>query len=139
VCIDRTLSKSRVQVLGFDIGERRPLGIGAAGQALLSFLPEKEREVIMVANGPRYMKYYGVEVDVIRGWIRNTRKLQYSNSIHIVTPESIGVGVPVFDRSNHVVAAISMASITERMTPERCEEVAGIMLSEIAAVEPPAG
>lgn len=139
VCIDRTVSKSRVQVLGFEIGERRPLGIGAAGQALLSFLPENEREDILTANGPRSLKYYGVGVDVIREWIRNTRKLKYSNSTHIVTPESIGVGVPIFDTNNQVVAAISMASITERMTPEKCQEIAGIMQSEITAVEPPSG
>jgi len=139
VCIDRTLSKSRVQVLGFDIGERRPLGIGAAGQALLSFLPGQEREDIITANASRYLKYYDVGIEDIRSWIRSTRKLKYSNSVHIVTPESIGVGVPIFDQNNRVIAAISMASITERMTAERCQDIAGIIQSEVAAVEAPPG
>jgi len=137
VCIDRTVGKSRVQVLGFDIGERRLLGIGAAGQALLSFLPKEQREDIIAANAPRYMKYYGIEVKEVRSWIKRTRKLKYSNSIHIVSPDSIGVGAPIFNKKGQVVAAISMAGITSRMTKEKCREIACIIKSEIAAVDPP--
>ncbi len=137
VCIDRFIGKSRVQVLGFDIGERRLLGIGAAGQALLSFLPLKQREEILAANTPRYMKYYGIKVEEVRSWIERTRELKYSNSIHIVTPDSIGVGAPIFNKKGQVVAAISLAGITSRMSPERCLEIAKIIKSEIAAVDPP--
>jgi len=137
VCIDRVVGKSRVQVLGFDIGERRLLGIGAAGQALLAFLPEAQREDIIKANTPRYLKYFDIKVEEVRSWIKNTINLKYSNSIHIVTPESIGIGVPIFSKNDQVVAAISIASITERMIPERCREIAKIIQSEIAAVDPP--
>jgi len=137
VCIDRVLGRSRVQVLGFEIGERRILGVGSAGQALLSFLPEKQREEIIKANAPRYRKYYDIEIDEVRSWIKSSRKLKYSNSIQKVTPDSIGVGVPIFNVSGQVVAAISMASITIRMTPERCRKIACIIKSEIAAVDPP--
>lgn len=137
VCIDRVTGNARVQVLGFDVGEHRLLGIGAAGQALLAFLPEKQREDILRVNSPRYLKYYGIETDEVRRWLKKTRKRKYANSIQIVSPESIGVGVPVFNKKNEVVAAISMANIDGRMTPERCREIAGIMLSEIAAIDPP--
>ncbi len=137
LCIDRVTGKSRVQVMGFDIGERRLLGIGAAGQALLSFLPEKQREDILAANAPRYLKYYGIEVEEVRSWIKSTRRLKYSNSIHIVTPDSIGVGAPIFNKNGQVVAAISMAGITNRMTKGKCREIARIIISEIAAVDPP--
>ena len=137
LCIDRTVGKSRVQVIGFDIGERRLLGIGAAGQALLAFLPEKEREEVIVANTPRYLKYYGIKADDVRSWIKRTRKLKYSNSIHIVSPDSVGVGAPIFNKKGQVVAAISMAGITSRMTRKKCLEIARIIQSEIAAVDPP--
>ncbi len=137
LCIDRTVGKSRVQVLGFDIGERRLLGIGAAGQALLSFLPEKQREDILAANAPGYLKYYGIKVEKVRSWIKRTRKLKYSNSIHIVSLDSIGIGAPIFNKRGQVVAAISMAGITSRMTKEKCRKIAQIIKSEIAAVDPP--
>jgi len=136
LCIDRIASQSRVQIFGFGIGERRLLGIGAAGQALLAFLPEKQRKEIIAANAPGYLKYYGIGVDEVRSWIKNTRELKYSNSIHIVTPESIGVGVPIFNKKSQVIAAISMAGITSRMSLERCREIAGLIQSEIAAVDP---
>ena len=35
LCIDRVMGKSRVQVLDFEVGERRVLGVGAAGQSLI--------------------------------------------------------------------------------------------------------
>lgn len=137
LCIDRTLGKARVQVLGYEIGERRVLGVGAAGQALLAFLPEKQREKIITANAPRYLKYYGIKTDEVRSWIKNARKLKYSNSIHKVTPDSIGVGAPIFNVKGQVVAAISTAGITIRMTRKRCREIAKIIQSEIKAVDPP--
>lgn len=137
VCIDRVLGKFRVQVLGYEIGERRVLGVGAAGQALISFLPEKQQERILKANAPRYLKYYGIEVDEIRTRIRQTRKLHYAVSIHKVSSDSVGVGVPILNDAGHVVAAISVAGITNRMDSDRCRWIADLIRSEISAVAPP--
>lgn len=137
VCIDRVVGTSRVYVLGFDVGERRLLGIGAAGQALLAFLPEREREDIILANSPRYKKYFNIDADQVRSWLISTQKKKYSQSVNIVTPESVGVGVPVISKTGNVVAAISMAGLTANMTPEKCQEIAKIIQLEIAAVDPP--
>ncbi|MBC8441773.1 MAG: IclR family transcriptional regulator [Deltaproteobacteria bacterium] len=137
LCIDQKPGKYRIQVLGFDIGERRLLGIGAACLALLSFLPEKQREDIIAANAPGYLKYYGIEDKDVRLWIKQTRELKYANSIHVVSTDSIGVGAPIFNKKGQVVAAISMAGITIRMSRQRCREIASIIMSEIAAVDPP--
>jgi DNA-binding IclR family transcriptional regulator len=137
VCIDRIVGKFRVQVLGFEIGERRVLGVGAAGQALLAFLPDDLREEIIEANASRYLKYYGIKSAEVRSWVKQTRKRRYALSVHRVTPDSIGVGAPVFNAKGEVIAAISMAGITSRMTKERCEKIAYLLRSEIAAVDPP--
>ncbi len=137
ICIDRIVGKFRIQVLGFEIGERRVLGVGAAGQALLSFLPEQQREEIIEANAPRYHRYYGIHPKEVRSWVKQTRQQKYSISVHRVTPDSIGVGVPIFNAGGDVIAAISMAGITSRMTKERCREIAHLIQSEIAAVDPP--
>ncbi len=137
VCIDRIVGKFRVQVLGFEIGERRVLGVGAAGQALLSFLPEQKREEIIEANAPRYLKYYGIKPKEVRNWVKQTRKRKYALSVHRVTPDSIGVGAPIFNAKGEVIAAISMAGITSRMTDGRCREIAYLLRAEIAAIDPP--
>jgi DNA-binding IclR family transcriptional regulator len=131
------VGKFRVQVLGFEIGERRVIGVGAAGQALLSFLPEQVREEIIEANAPRYFRYYGIRPKEVRSWIKRTRQQKYAISVHRVTPDSIGVGAPVFNARGDVIAAISVAGITSRMTKERCREIAHLIRSEIAAVDPP--
>lgn len=136
VCIGRVLGSSRVQVLGFEIGERRLIGVGAAGQALLSFQPENLREEIIRVNTPRYKKYFNIEPQEVKGWINRTRRLGYSLSVHKVTPDSVGVGAPIFNTQGQVVAAISVAGITARMSQERCRKIAKIIMSEIAAVGP---
>ncbi len=137
VCIDRQLGATRVQVLGYDIGERRPLGMGAAGQALLAFLPEHERAAVLAANGPRYMKYYNVHVDEVRSWIQQGLEKKYTYSACKITQDAVGVGAPIFNRAGHVVAAISTAGISARMTPDRCTKNSAIIIAEIAAIAPP--
>lgn len=137
MCIDRSIGKWRIQVLGYEIGERRPLGMGAAGLSLLSFLPKSEREAVLSANTPRYKKYYDIKADDVRPWIRETRKQKYSRSVRKITHDFTGIGAPIFNKKGQVVAAISMAATATRMTPERCREIAGIILSEIAAIDPP--
>jgi DNA-binding IclR family transcriptional regulator len=137
VCIDQVPGRSRIQVLGFDVGERRPLGIGAAGQCLLAFLPEAQQKDVLQANAPRYLKYYGIRKEQVRAWIRQTLADGFATSVRIVSQDSIGVGLPVFNQKGQVVAAISMAGIQNRMTQERCRKIAAIIQSEIEAVAPP--
>ena len=137
VCIERTIGTSRVQVLGYEIGERRPLGIGAAAQALLAFLPRPERELILTANAPRYKNYYNIDVEKVRIWLQKCRETGVSYSQHKITPDAIGVGAPIYDKAGYVVAAISTAGIVARMTPDRCRQNSQIIKTEISVIDPP--
>lgn len=136
LCVDRVVGKFKVQVLGFEIGERRVMGLGAGGQALLSFLPEQEQKEIIKANSSRYNKQFGIEPEELREWIRQTREKGYATSINKITSDSIGVGVPVYNTRGEVVAAISVAGIINRMAPERRSIVAKLILDEIQRVAP---
>lgn len=137
VCIDRVLGRFPVQVLGYEIGERRVLGIGAAGNALLAFLPEKLRENIVSANAARYIKEYGIRSTMVLEGIQETRQRKYSISVHKVTSDSVGVGVPIFGISGQAVAAISVSGITSRMPVEKCHRIARLIKAEIGAIDPP--
>lgn len=137
VCIDRVVGRFPVQVLGYEIGQRRVLGIGAAGKALLAFLPEKQREHIISANALRYVKEYAITAEMIAAGVNDTRRQKHAVSIHTVTSDSVGVGVPIFNVSGHAVAAISVSGITSRMPPEKCRRIARLIKAEIAAIDPP--
>ncbi|WP_022664054.1 IclR family transcriptional regulator [Desulfospira joergensenii] len=137
VCIDRVMGSFRVQVLGYEVGERRVLGIGAAGLALLSFLPAPLRDEILAANSPRYVKEFGVSPRDVMETVEQTRANRYSLSVHRVTSDSVGVGAPIFNTAGRVVAAVSMSAITKRLGPDRCREIARFMMDEISAVGPP--
>src|SRR5690606_4011255 len=49
VCEDRYEGPSPVRVITLEIGSRRPLGQGAGGLAILSFLPDGERDQVIDA------------------------------------------------------------------------------------------
>lgn len=137
LCIDRILGSFKVQVHGYEIGERRVFGVGASGTALLAFLPESLREEIITANSERYINQFGIYPEEIRDAVALTIKQGYFISVRRVTSDSVGVGVPVFNRAGRVVAAISVSGINNRMGMERSEQIARLILEEIKKINPP--
>jgi DNA-binding IclR family transcriptional regulator len=134
MCIDRVVGKYPVQVLTLEVGERRPLGIGASSLAILSSLPKDEIAAIIQANRLRYSIYkYREACDVARA-VEKSCQLGYGLSDRVVNSETIGVGVAVKDRDDRVVAAISVAGIRQRMGKKRQKEIVALIKSEIKAM-----
>jgi DNA-binding IclR family transcriptional regulator len=131
ICIDRVIGKYPVQVLTLDVGERRPLGIGASALAILSSLPKDEIETIIQANQLRYRIYKSRKADDVARLVDKSRQLGYGLSESVVNSETIGVGVAVMDRDAKAVAAISVAGITQRMGKNRQKQIATLIKSEI--------
>jgi DNA-binding IclR family transcriptional regulator len=134
MCIDRIVGKFPVQVLTFEVGERRPLGIGAGSLAILASLPNEQIEAIIKTNRSRYSNYSNKTTEDVRTSITQSRKLGYGLSDRVVTSETVGVGVTVKDSDGVVVAAMSVAGIVKRMGPVRCEEIVKLIKSEIKKV-----
>jgi DNA-binding IclR family transcriptional regulator len=134
VCIDRVVGKYPVQVLTLEVGERRPLGIGASSLAILACLPKDEIETIFQANRLRYRGYKFREAGDVARAVDKSRQLGYGLSDRVVTSETIGVGVAVKDRDDRVVGAISVAGIMRRMGQKRQKEIVVMIKSEIKAM-----
>ena len=131
LCVSRAEGKFPIRTLTFDVGSRRPLGIGAGGLALISFLPNEEIQEIINTNKRRYPCFNNRTPEEIRAFISQSRKLGYALSKGNVTPGATAVALPVYDDYGNVIAAVSVAAIDQRMSKERINKIAHIIKSEL--------
>jgi DNA-binding IclR family transcriptional regulator len=132
VCLDRVVGKFPIQVLTFEVGERRPMGIGAGSLALLASLPDHSIEAIIESNAKGYQAFHRTIEDV-RNSVAHCRRLGYGLSEKTVSPDTIGVGTTIRDPEGKVIAAVSVAGIAKRMGIERREAIVRLINEEIAA------
>ncbi|MEB6663485.1 IclR family transcriptional regulator [Achromobacter ruhlandii] len=130
VCVDRKTGDFPIKILTLEVGHRRPLGVGAGSLALLAFLPNDDIERVLA----RYDASAAPDLPstaMLREDIAAARKNGYALNPGRIIPDMLGVGVPVYDREQHVVAALSVAAIRSRLSGARLQEV-------VAALQPAA-
>ncbi|MCD0504206.1 helix-turn-helix domain-containing protein, partial [Bordetella petrii] len=73
LCLHREIGSHPVQVLAVTIGHRQPLGVGAAGLALLAALPPDEAEALMQQNREALRSYGHMTLAQMRLLVDATR------------------------------------------------------------------
>ncbi|WP_372972748.1 IclR family transcriptional regulator [Marinobacter sp.] len=131
VCIDVAEGTYPVTANTLVAGSRRPLGIGAAAVALLAALPEREASRVMELNAPRYPRYSGITREEVEQWLDQAREQGYSVNEGRIVPEVSAVGVAFSEPGSADYAAISVASVTSRMSEARRREVLAIIREEV--------
>jgi len=127
MCIDRVEGTFPIKALTVDVGARRPLGIGPGSLSLIAFLPEAQFEEILKANERRYPYYRNLTSNDIRRLAEKARRIGYVATESVFYEGAISLGVPIYNRGNEVVAAITVSSIPQRMRPKRRREIAQII------------
>ena len=123
VCIDRHVGDFPIKTLTLEVGSRRPLGIGAGSLALLAFLPDDEIDEILKMSRSALALYPLLPIDAIRALTREARQQGYSFNNERVVAGMSAVGVPVLEKNGRPIAAISVAAITSRMTPQHIASI----------------
>jgi len=131
LCIDSVIGEFPIHTLSINIGGRRPLGVSSGCLALLAYLPDEEVKAIILANKGRYSDYGNLGEDEIWRFVRRSRKLGYALSKDVVLKGTTGVGLPIYDRKEKVVAAISVGGISQRLDKTRRENIVKLIKSEI--------
>ncbi|MVW71682.1 IclR family transcriptional regulator [Bordetella sp. 15P40C-2] len=135
VCLDRIDGPFPVRSYTGDIGGKVPLGLGQAGLILLARLHEAEREEIIRFNIPRLRDLGFMDEITVRVRLKECLDLGYALSTGpALYPGTIGLAVPVTDRSGSVVAAISLAAPSERVSPERLPLIVELLKKEAAQI-----
>jgi DNA-binding IclR family transcriptional regulator len=134
VCLDRANGPIPIRSFTDDIGGRIPLGIGQGSLVILAFLPPGEREEVIRFNLPRLIDMSPIDEVFLRTEIEKAQRLGFSASETGVLPGMTGVAVPIFDTNGNVVAALSIGTLSERLTPERKAAVIDCLRREAEAI-----
>ncbi len=134
VCLDRVEGPFPIRSFTGDIGGKVPLGIGQGSLAILSFLPEEEREAIIRFNMPRILDKCAVDEVDLRILIDDVRRNGSATYNFHMIDGMAGVGVPILDRNGEAVAAFSIGTLAARLTEKRLGTVVELLRSEAAAI-----
>src|SRR5690554_1247104 len=132
LCIHREVGTYAVQVRAVSVGHRQPLGVGAAGLALLAGFPDDVVRDILEENAAALPSFGGMSCDKLQFLIRSTRERGWSVVANAAVPGVLGVGLPVPNRSGQPDFAISLSSVTERMPPARQRTVIATIRQHLA-------
>lgn len=129
-CLARNTGDFPIKVFSLEVGNRQPLGVGAGGLAVLSFLPESVRQETMQYNASKLDQYNGLTVEELTRHTQATRQRGYSDISNFAVSGVSGVGVPILDRAGQPIVAISVTTISSRMNAEHKKEVLKILERE---------
>lgn len=128
LCIDRVTADTPIRVVPFDVGSRRPLGVGAAGIALLAEETPERAETIMRHHATAYA-HYGLDVVTIARMVDACRRRGFSyNSGRFIRGVS-GVGLAVRDATGRARAAVNVTALSPHLAKQadRRRIVAGLL------------
>jgi DNA-binding IclR family transcriptional regulator len=131
VCVERREGSFPIKSLTLDVGDRRPLGVGAGSLALLAALPDEEIDVVIRRNRKLLKPFSVFTPETLRTFVEETRKHGYAFNDGKIVPGMGAVGVAVLNGQKRPIAAISVAAIIDRMNPDRRLEIARTISTEI--------
>lgn len=107
---------SRVLAAGLSVGSRLPAFCTSMGRVLLAALPDRDLDTYLRELKPRaYMPKTGIRVRQLKKLILEVRKLGYAIVDEELEAGLRSIAVPVFTRSNRVVAAINVGTHVSRI------------------------
>ncbi|MGH8347321.1 MAG: IclR family transcriptional regulator [Pseudomonas sp.] len=136
ICLDRSEGPFPIRTFTGDIGGRVALGVGQGSLAILAFLPEEERDTVINYNLPRLKDFHLYDEVFLRSEVENVRKLGYAGRNTGVLQGMAGVAVPILDREGRAVAALSVATVSDRLGPDRLPTVVEMLKREAALIGP---
>ncbi|MFT3985953.1 MAG: IclR family transcriptional regulator [Lachnospiraceae bacterium] len=114
--------------MGVKIGLRLPIFCTSMGKAILANLPEQKLNKLFDDSKfqntlIKYTDNTITELGKLREHLKNVKELGFALDREEHNPGVSCIGAPIFDHLGRVVAAISVAGPTIRMTPDRIEEL----------------
>lgn len=131
LCLMREHGDFPVRIFTIDEGEKRLMGMGAGGLAMLSQYTNEEIATIYARNSQEYAKA-GMSLDDMLKRVASAREHGFSEIVDGITPGVSGVGY-CFPISRVSRVAISFGAITTRLNAVRRKEMGTLLKTECDA------
>jgi DNA-binding IclR family transcriptional regulator len=136
VCMDRAEGNFPIKAFVLDVGRRRPLTVGGGSLAILSALPDLEVQRICDINAERTKdRFPRYSEEDLRKDIADARTRGYALKDVLEIPGVRTAAVPIRRPDGTAIAAISVATIAQRLDQHRSSLVAGYIAEAVVAVE----
>lgn len=129
LCLHREEGHFPVRVFTTDVGEKRLLGIGAGGLALMATLDDEEIAAILQRHTLEYEKAGFDRLRMMQA-VQNTRQQGFACISSTITEGVSGVGCALRVSTNHW-ASISFGAITPRLPEARQQELGELLVHEL--------
>lgn len=126
VCVLRELGTHAIQVLSIDVGARRPLGASVSGVMLLAAEAAEVADELLQVNQAR-LAQMKLDAKAIERDVELARVRRHTFAAQGLVPGTSALAVPVVDQEGQPIAAISVAAISARLTPERLPTITATM------------
>lgn len=136
ICARREEGSGIIRNNALGVGDRHPLGIGAGSLAILAALGDDEVDEVLGVNAEVLERHYArIGVDTLRSLVTRSREQGFALNEGLVAPGSWAIGVALRDRTGAPIAALSIASIEQRLSGERQQELVAVMSREASSIE----
>ena len=134
VCVARQLGTYPIQVLAWDVGDRRPLGVTNAGIAILSGMQTDAVRGVLARNRSRFSRYDISTATILRE-VATARTRGFAARARSLTPGSGAVSVMIRSSSGAAHGALTITPISRRLSPRRTEEIVARLRMHAEAIE----
>lgn len=124
VCMHRCEGSFPIRTLVLEVGSRRPLGVGAGGLAILAAIAPEERQEIIQRVAPVLPMFGKLTEAALLEACEHTHQTGVAVIQNRVSLGVTAVGAHFCDSMGQAVGAISVAALSQRMTPARVRHIA---------------
>lgn len=107
------------------VGARMPLYVGASSKVLVAFAePAVQEQLLAAADWPT-----GLERESFLQQLSETRRLGYATSVEEREPGAAAASAPILTRGGRLVAALAVSGPANRLTLEKMQEHAPLIMA----------
>ncbi|WP_439685159.1 IclR family transcriptional regulator [Cupriavidus oxalaticus] len=133
VCVARHESSQSVRV-HTEVGNRRPLHVGASGKLLLAFAAPEVVDAVAAQGLERFTERTIATAEQLREELAAIRAAGHAVSLGERDADAVSAAAPLRDHGGAVVASLSIASPASRTTPEALATHVAMVVEEAAAL-----
>lgn len=123
LCVACESGSFPIRTFPYNVGERRPLGVGAGGLAMLSALDKDNLERVLSFNRGRLRAYKNFAPHELLAMVERSRRDGYALIDGLIVPGAVAIGLPLVDLAQRPILAVSAAGIADRMPRSRWPEI----------------